>query len=187
MRVNYMGAVHCTKAIVPGMISRKRGRIAFISSQAGQTGVYGYSAYSASKFALRGLAETLQVEVRPYNIGITISFPPDTDTEAFHIENETKPEETRLISETAGLFSAEYVAKSILKDVLRGNFMNTIGMDGFILGHLSAGMAPCNSILHAIYQVYLMGIFRIISMFFLKSFDGIVAKCAAAKSEQNDD
>lgn len=48
--------------------------------------------------------------------------------------DENKPEETRLISETAGLFSAEYVAKSIVKDVLKGNFMNTIGMDGFILG-----------------------------------------------------
>jgi len=186
MKVNYLGSVHCCKAVVPGMVQRRKGRIAFVSSQAGQVGVFGFSAYSASKFALRGLAETLQLELRPHNIGITISFPPDTDTEAFHIENENKPEETRLISETAGLFSAEYVAKSIVKDVLKGNFMNTIGMDGFILGHLSAGMAPCNSILHAIFQVYLMGIFRIISLCYLKSFDCIVAKCAARKSDKSE-
>lgn len=186
MKVNYLGSVHCCKAIVPGMLQRKKGRVAFISSQAGQVGVFGYSAYSASKFALRGLAETLQLELRPHNIGITISFPPDTDTEAFHIENENKPEETKLISETAGLFSAEYVAKSIMKDVMKGNFMNTIGMDGFILGHLSAGMAPCNSLLHAIFQVNLMGIFRIISLCYLKTFDCIVARCAARKSDKTE-
>lgn len=40
--------------------------------------MYGYTAYSSSKFALRGLAEVLQQEVDPYNIKISISFPPDT-------------------------------------------------------------------------------------------------------------
>ena len=40
--------------------------------------MYGYSAYSASKYAIRGLAETLQMEVAPHNIGVSISFPPDT-------------------------------------------------------------------------------------------------------------
>ena len=40
--------------------------------------MYGYSAYSASKFAIRGLAESLQMEVAPHNIGVCISFPPDT-------------------------------------------------------------------------------------------------------------
>lgn len=42
--------------------------------------LYGYSAYSSSKFALRGLAEALQMEVKPYNILVSVSFPPDTDT-----------------------------------------------------------------------------------------------------------
>ena len=39
------------------------GRIMFVSSQAGQIGLFGYTAYSPSKFALRGLAESLQMEV----------------------------------------------------------------------------------------------------------------------------
>ena len=45
-----------------------------------QVALYGYSAYSSSKFALRGLAEALQMEVKSYNILVSVSFPPDTDT-----------------------------------------------------------------------------------------------------------
>lgn len=40
--------------------------------------MYGYTAYSASKFALRGLAQVLDMELRPYNVRVSISFPPDT-------------------------------------------------------------------------------------------------------------
>ena len=61
--VNYLGSVYATRAVVPGMKRRNGGRIIFVSSQAGQVGLYGFSAYSASKFALRGLAESLQMEV----------------------------------------------------------------------------------------------------------------------------
>ena len=63
MNVNYMGCVNLTKAVLGGMKARKRGRIVFVSSQAGQLGVFGYTAYSSTKYALRGLAESLQMEV----------------------------------------------------------------------------------------------------------------------------
>lgn len=43
-------------------------------------GVYGYTAYSASKFALRGLAEALQHEVISDKIHVSLVFPPDTET-----------------------------------------------------------------------------------------------------------
>lgn len=45
-----------------------------------QVGIYGYTAYSASKFGLRGLAEALQHEVVADSIDITLIFPPDTKT-----------------------------------------------------------------------------------------------------------
>ena len=45
-----------------------------------QVGIYGYTAYSASKFGLRGLAEALQHEVIADSIHITLIFPPDTET-----------------------------------------------------------------------------------------------------------
>lgn len=80
MKVNYIGSVYCTRAVLNSMKSRKFGRIAFVSSQAGQIGVFGYTAYSASKYALRGFAGSLQMELKPYNIYVTLSYPPDTDT-----------------------------------------------------------------------------------------------------------
>ena len=51
-----------------------------MSSQAGQVGIYGYTAYSASKFGLRGLAEALQQELIADDIHVSLVFPPDTDT-----------------------------------------------------------------------------------------------------------
>lgn len=63
MDLNFLGGVSVTKAAIKGMKDNNGGRIVFISSQAGQVGVFGYTAYSASKFALRGFAESLQMEV----------------------------------------------------------------------------------------------------------------------------
>ena len=51
-------------------------------------GIYGYVAYSASKFGLRGLAEALQQEVIADNIHVSLIFPPDTDTPGFAEGNE---------------------------------------------------------------------------------------------------
>lgn len=63
MDLNFLGGVNVTKAALKGMKDNNGGRIVFISSQAGQVGLFGYTAYSASKFALRGFAESLQMEV----------------------------------------------------------------------------------------------------------------------------
>lgn len=46
-------------------------------------GIYGYAAYSASKFGLQGLAQSLQQEVIADDIHVTLIFPPDTDTPGF--------------------------------------------------------------------------------------------------------
>ena len=63
MDVNYTGSVYATRAVIPGMKKYEQGSIVFVSSQAGQIGLFGYSGYAASKYALRGLAESLQMEV----------------------------------------------------------------------------------------------------------------------------
>jgi len=63
MNVNYYGSVFATRAVISEMKTRQHGRIVFVSSQAGQLGLFGFTGYSAAKFALRGLAEALQMEV----------------------------------------------------------------------------------------------------------------------------
>ena len=90
MRINYIGTVNCTKAVIESMKERKCGRIAFVSSDCGQMGIFGYTAYCASKFALKGLVESLQMEVKPYNIYLTISYPQDTETPGLVVESLNK-------------------------------------------------------------------------------------------------
>uniref|UniRef100_T1J3U3 3-dehydrosphinganine reductase n=1 Tax=Strigamia maritima TaxID=126957 RepID=T1J3U3_STRMM len=183
MDVNYMGSVFVTRAVLPSMKTQRSGRIVFVSSQAGLTGIFGYSAYSASKFALRGLAESLSMEVKPFNIKITLGLPADTDTPGFEEEEKTKPIETKLISKGNGLFSPEDVAKQLMEDILQGKFLSSVGLEGSILCCVCAGMSPMSSFTELVTQVFTMGIFRLVSVVILNGFNSIVAKHA----KQQDD
>jgi len=53
-------------------------------------------------------------EVAPFGITVTVNCPPDTDTPGLQEEAKYKPEETKLISESAGLFKPEDVARFFL-------------------------------------------------------------------------
>jgi 3-oxoacyl-[acyl-carrier protein] reductase len=77
IKVNIVGVYYVTRAVLPAMIKRKTGDIVNISSTAGQRGAAVTSAYSASKFGLIGLSESLMQEVRKYNIRVT-SLTPST-------------------------------------------------------------------------------------------------------------
>jgi 3-dehydrosphinganine reductase len=83
------------------------------SSAAGQVGVFGFTAYAPTKFALRGFAECLHMELSTQPISIQLAFPPDTNTPGYQQEQQLKPRECHLISESTGLYeSSEYVVKS---------------------------------------------------------------------------
>ena len=105
IKCNYLGAVYMTRALLKDMPSGST--IMMTSSMAGSVGVFGYTAYSPTKFALRGFAESLQSEVRRDGISVSIAFPPDTDTPTLAEENRTKPKETFLISDATGLQQPE--------------------------------------------------------------------------------
>jgi len=93
MDVNYFGAVFVTKAVLPGMIARKSGYIVNIASLAAVVGMYSYTAYGASKFALRGFSDALRMEMKPHGIQVSIVYPADTDTPQLTYENQYKPAE----------------------------------------------------------------------------------------------
>ncbi|MRG86787.1 3-ketoacyl-ACP reductase [Salinibacillus xinjiangensis] len=78
---NVMGMVYVTKAVLPGMMERDRGDIINISSMSGIYGTKGSSAYSASKFAVIGLSESLMQEVRPHNIRVSVLTPSLVETD----------------------------------------------------------------------------------------------------------
>lgn len=75
MQTNVMGMYYVTKAILPQMIALTQGDIFNVSSTAGLTGNAGTSAYSASKFAVIGMSESLMKEVRKDNIRVTTLTP----------------------------------------------------------------------------------------------------------------
>ncbi|XP_011638417.1 3-ketodihydrosphingosine reductase [Pogonomyrmex barbatus] len=177
MRTNFLGTYYCIKAVVPKMKAAKEGMIVLVSSQAGLLGIFGYSAYCSTKFALRGLAESLAMELRPYNISVTLSLPPDTDTPGFAIEELSKPTETKAISEMAKLMKPEIVAEKILKDTLASNFFSTVGLEGFILTTLCAGMSPIKLIRQLFMQVCLMGPMRLVGAAYLFFFHRVIDNC----------
>ena len=71
IQVNLMGMYYVTRAVLPTMIEQQSGDIINISSTAGQRGGPLTSAYSASKFGVLGLTESLAMEVRKHNIRVT--------------------------------------------------------------------------------------------------------------------
>jgi 3-dehydrosphinganine reductase len=135
--INYMGTVHVVKALLPGMLRRHSGWIVNISSAAGFLGVFGYTAYGGSKFAVRGFTETLRAELKPQGIGVSLAIPPDTDTPQLAYENQFKPHETRVLAGNAGMLSAGHVADEILKGIRSGHFIILPGFENKVIYRLA--------------------------------------------------
>ncbi|KAB7507667.1 3-ketodihydrosphingosine reductase [Armadillidium nasatum] len=133
MEVNFMGSFFLTQRVVGNMKKAGEGGIiVFVSSQGGLFGIFGFTAYAASKGALVKFAEALHME------------PGD-------------------------------VAKALIDDALKGKFSSSVGMEGFMLTTMCGGMGPVTDLLSFSSQVFLTGLFRIISVFYLWSFDRIIS------------
>ncbi|WP_026671950.1 3-ketoacyl-ACP reductase [Alkalihalobacterium bogoriense] len=87
--INLMGVYYVTRTVLPQLIEKNGGDIINISSTAGQKGAPVTSAYSASKFGLLGLTESLALEVRKHNIRVTALTPSTVATELAFKENLT--------------------------------------------------------------------------------------------------
>ena len=130
MDVNYFGTVNVLKILVPAMQKRRSGKIVNISSVAGFIGVYGYTAYGASKYAVAGFTDALRSELKPYKIQVSIVFPPDTDTPQLEYESKFKPFITKEIAGSAKLMEADVVAKDIVSQLSKGKYIILPGSEG---------------------------------------------------------
>lgn len=81
IQINVMGTYYITRAFLPQMITQKTGDIINISSTAGLKGNALTSAYSASKFAVIGMTESLMQEVRKHNIRANVLIPSTVATD----------------------------------------------------------------------------------------------------------
>nr|GMD63768.1 3-dehydrosphinganine reductase TSC10A-like [Ipomoea batatas]GME05605.1 3-dehydrosphinganine reductase TSC10A-like [Ipomoea batatas] len=167
--VNLIGTFNLIKAALPGMKNRADrgpGSIAIMSSQAGQVGIYGYSAYSASKFGLRGMAEALQQEIIGDDIHVSLIYPPDTETPGFAEENKRRPELTSILAASSGAMKAEEVAKKSVDGIKSGSFIVPCNFEGFLLSIATAGLSPQRSFLMAFVEVIGAGLLRIAALCF---------------------
>ena len=136
MDINYFGTLHVCKFFTPGMIDRHSGTIINISSQAGFFGIIGYTGYTASKFAVRGLSDSLRSELKPLGVQVSVVFPPDTETPQLAFEEPLKPFETKEVAGTVHPMSAEDVASETLKAARKGKYVIIPGFEGKFLYRL---------------------------------------------------
>ncbi len=139
MNLNYYGQLVPTLILTPEFMKEKRGHIIFFSSLLGFMGMMGYGAYVPTKFAIVGLAESLRNELKPHNIKISIVYPPDTNTPGLTTENEGKPPECAMMSETGGLLEPEEVSEYVINKLLKNKF------------HISPGNAKPIRYVHRIF------------------------------------
>lgn len=83
IQINLLGAVRCLYAVLPGMIRQGAGQIVNIASAHSRRAHPRYAAYSASKYALRGLSDTLRMELAPLGIAVLTYCPPYTESRFF--------------------------------------------------------------------------------------------------------
>lgn len=75
LQTNLFAPIELTRAILPGMLERRRGAIVFVASVAGHVAIPGSALYAASKFGLRGFAEALRRECRGRGVSVSVVSP----------------------------------------------------------------------------------------------------------------
>jgi short-subunit dehydrogenase len=139
-KINFFGTWNVISALLPEM-KKRGGTIVNVSSIGGYIGLFGYTDYCASKFAIIGFSEALKSELERYGIRISVLCPPDTDTPGFQNENLKKPEETKIISGNIKPFRPEYIARELLSGIKKNKFLILPGIK-VKLSYLIKRLAP---------------------------------------------
>jgi 3-dehydrosphinganine reductase len=111
------------------------------------------------------------MELKPFNIVVSVCYPPDTDTPGYEIEMQAKPALTKKLSESGSLFKPSAVAKDIVTYSRRGYFGISTGLDGWLLKQLHPGMSPVNCVFETLQPIIFSPFARIISIFYIKVWD----------------
>lgn len=137
--INVMGIVHGIRAFVPRMIQRAvGGHVVNMSSVSGFVGAAGMGTYSASKFAVTGLSESLRVELHRHHIGVSTICPGFVKTPiqgkvelAGELDNPRSRKSVDRDFERTRLLP-EHVAKRTLRAIRRNEALVTIGREALM-------------------------------------------------------
>ena len=136
-RVNFLGSLYFTKAILPMMVERERGWLVFMASVAGRMAPPDETAYAASKFAMVGLAEALSIEVEDLGVHVLTVCPGAIRTPFFDAEAlERMPPVAR-----KSMVEPDALVDAIFRALARGQRELTYPR-GIAAGYVSRALAP---------------------------------------------
>jgi NAD(P)-dependent dehydrogenase (short-subunit alcohol dehydrogenase family) len=115
--VNLLGSRNFARAVLPHMAAGSQ--FALLASLGGLVANYAYSAYSASKFGVVGLAEVLRVEYKPLGIGVSVICPPEIPTPMVEAEMKDMHPAQRALKDTGGLVELEDLVPYLLNKSVR--------------------------------------------------------------------
>ena len=126
MDINYFGVLNCTRAALPHL-KQTRGSLVNVASAGGLAGVFGYTAYNASKFAVVGLTEALHYELRPQGVSVRLVCPPEFDSAMVAAIDASRTPENRAHTLTIPKHDLETIADDTLRGIARDRFLTVPG------------------------------------------------------------
>jgi 3-dehydrosphinganine reductase len=122
IETNYFGVLNSIKAAL-SFIIKQRGRIVNIASVAGLMGVFGYTTYCSSKFALVGLTESLRYEMKPLGVRVHLVCPSEFASPMTQNLNDTRTPENKAHTLTIPEYDVDTMVKDTIKGIEKGKFL----------------------------------------------------------------
>jgi short-subunit dehydrogenase len=136
LAINLRAPMVLARVIGERMVARRSGHMVFMSSLAGKVGTARSSVYSATKFGLRGFAQSLREDLRPSGVGVSAIFPGFVrDAGMFH-DTGTK------LPPGVGTVSPEAVADAVVRAIERNRGEVDVAPIALRAGTAAAGLAP---------------------------------------------
>ncbi len=134
--VNLRAPIVLARLLCEGMAERGGGHIVFISSLSGKLGTPRTSLYAATKFGLRGFAQSLREDLRPQGVGVSTIFPGFIRDAGMHHDSGVK------LPAYVGTKSPEDVAHAVIRAIERDRAEIDVAPLGLRVGTALGAMAP---------------------------------------------
>lgn len=136
LEVNVRAPIQLARALAPAMVERGEGHLVFMSSISGKVASRGGALYSATKFALRGVALGLREDLDGTGVGVTIVFPGFIRNAGLFHDSGAK------LPAYVGTRTPEQVARAVARGIERGKLEIDVAPLTLRLGAAAASLAP---------------------------------------------
>jgi len=131
--INLFGLINCCRAALPSLKANS-GTIINIASMASHTGVFGYTAYCASKHAVKGFTESLYYELKPQGVRVQLICPPEFDSPMVDAMNENRSPENMAQTQQIPKEPVEVIVRDTLKAIDSGRYHTITGLRATLMG-----------------------------------------------------